>query len=797
MFFSQANVIIPTSFAQPFPSGDYGNFSLNTWLNANYFGGGFKVIGIARGYDLPASPGYRELVCSARALQDALRAGEPAVWYMCGNPDYKVFQMPSDLATMLAGIPALSSSYPYIGSCTVGGGQGEPTVHVPVNALTATSHSTLTMSGAYNTGTTTDVPRTTTSAVNGGSTATNEPDTQTPQPETQSSQGQTSQGSAANGGSTQAGTTPETAAQSQPTLVNPTEGTPTSAQVSQATSSRNSASEGQTSAQPSTQGQPVSSQASRAGTNQAGQSQQTGGAQSQGDQGQQTQNSPSVGNQASTAQPEAPTSTQNIGGIIASVLGVTSTPQATQASAPAAGSSAANQVQTIDAGGQQIEVSQIGSSSYAINGQTVSNGGVATAAGHVVSVAQSGAAVIIDYSVTSPLSGPAQSTANVASPSAQIYSTAGQEITVSQVGLSSYAVNEQTVTQGGVATAGGHVFSIATSGAAVVIDGSVTSPLPDSAQTGDTAPQAQVYSAAGQKITVSQVGSSSYNINGQTVSAGGVATVGGHTFSVQPSGSVVVIDNSMTSPLQAQPTGAVAQTQVYSTAGQQITVSRVGPSSYDINGQTVSAGGIATVGGHTISVQSSGTAVVIDNSVTSTFGSSPEPAGVLTLLSGSLQYSEVGSAYVIRSQTLAPGSIATISGQTLSLGSSGILVIDGSSTTHLPTSTTYGQGVITLGGSLVTIQETGSEVIVGSQTLVPGAVVTVNGETLSLAPGGSGMVAVSGTQTSTLGSVAVTAEETQQTGGAAQPTNAAMKPVCGRNFLWLLSGVVTGCVVLI
>ncbi|KAK5714931.1 hypothetical protein LTR15_010347 [Elasticomyces elasticus] len=754
MFFSQANVIIPTSFAQPFPSGDYSNFSLNSWLNANYFGG--------------------------------------------GNPDYKVFQMPSDLATMLAGIPAVSTSYPYIGSCTVGGGQGEPTVHVPVNALTATSHSTLTMSGAYNTGTTTDtdLPRMTTSAVNGGSTATNGLDAQTPQPETQASQGQTGQGSAVNGGSTQAGTTPETAAQSQPTLVNPTEGTPTSAQVSQAASSQNSASEGQTSAQPSTQGQPVSSQASRARTSQAGQSQQTGGAQSQGDQGQQTQNSPSVGNQASTAQPKAPTSTQNIGGIIASVLGVTSTPQATQASAPAAGSSAANQVQTIDAGGQQIEVSQIGSSSYAISGQTVSNGGVATAAGHVVSVAQSGSAVIIDYSVTSPLSGPAQSTATVASPSAQIYSAAGQEITVSQVGLSSYVVNGQTVTQGGAATAGGHVVSIATSGAAVVIDGSVTSSLPSYAQGGDTAPQAQVYSVGGQQLTISEVGSSSYNINGQTVSAGGVATVGGHTISVQPSGIVVVIDNSMTSPLRAQPTGAVAQTQVYSTAGQQITVSRVGPSSYDINGQTVSAGGIATVGGHTISVQSSGTAVVIDNSVTSAFGSSPEPTGVLTLPSGSLQYSEVGSAYVIGSQTLAPGSIATISGQTLSLGSSGILVIDGSSTTHLPTSTTYGQSVITLGGSLVTFQGTGSEVIVGSQTLVPGAVVTVNGETLSLAPGGSGLVAVSGTQTSTLGSVAATAETTQQIGGAAQPTNAAMRPACGRDFLWLLSGVVISCVVL-
>ncbi|KAK5680158.1 hypothetical protein LTS10_007085 [Elasticomyces elasticus] len=719
MFSSQANVIISTTFAQPFPSGDYGNFSLNSWLNANYYGG--------------------------------------------GNPDYKVFQMPTDLATMLAGVPAVSSSYPHI----------VPTIQELLPMCRLRRHLR-------------------------GTAATNDLDTQTPQPGTQASQGSTSKESDANGGSTQAQTISETAAQSQPTLVNPTQGTPTSAQVAQATSSQGPASHGETSAQPSTQGQPVPSQASQAETSQAGQSQQTGGA--QGSQGQPTgvqsgQNSPPVGNQATTAQSEAPASTQNIGGIIATVLGVTSIPEATQASTPVAVSSAANQVQPIDAGGQQIEVSQIGSSSYAVNGQTVSNGGMATAAGHVVSVVESGSAVVIDYSVTSPLSGSAQGPATAASPPAQVYSTAGQQITVSQVGSSSYAVNGQTVTQGGVATAGGHVVFIATSGAAVVIDGSVNSPLPGSAQTGDSAPQAQVYSAAGQQFTVSPVGSS-YNINGQTMSAGGAATVGGHTTSVQPSGSAVIIDNSMTSPLQAQPTGVVAQGQVYSTAGQQITVSKVGPSSYAVNGQIVSAGGVATVEGHTVSVQSSGTAVVIDNSVTSAFGCSSEPTGVLTLPSGSLQYSEVGSAYVIGSQTLASGSIATISGQTLSLGSSGILVIDGSSTTHQPTPTTYGQSVVTLGGSLVTVQESGSEVIVGSQTLVPGAVVTVNGETLSLAPGGRGLVAVSGTQTSTLGSVAATAETTQQIGSAAQPTNAAMSPACGRDLLWFLECVLMSCAVL-
>ncbi|KAK6432363.1 hypothetical protein LTR95_011468 [Oleoguttula sp. CCFEE 5521] len=61
-----------------------------------------------------------------------------------------VFLMPKDLPSYLAGIPSVVSAYPNIGSCTNGVGQGEPTVHVPVNALTTESHTTQTVSGNYN-----------------------------------------------------------------------------------------------------------------------------------------------------------------------------------------------------------------------------------------------------------------------------------------------------------------------------------------------------------------------------------------------------------------------------------------------------------------------------------------------------------------------------------------------------------------------------------------------------------------------------------------------------------------------
>ncbi|KAK6429310.1 hypothetical protein LTR95_014541 [Oleoguttula sp. CCFEE 5521] len=61
-----------------------------------------------------------------------------------------VFNLPEGLPGYLAGFPAVVSSFPDIGSCTNGIGHGEPTIHVPVNALTTESHTTQTVSGNYN-----------------------------------------------------------------------------------------------------------------------------------------------------------------------------------------------------------------------------------------------------------------------------------------------------------------------------------------------------------------------------------------------------------------------------------------------------------------------------------------------------------------------------------------------------------------------------------------------------------------------------------------------------------------------
>jgi hypothetical protein len=100
-------------------------------------------------------------------------------------------------------------------------------------------------------------------------------------------------------------------------------------------------------------------------------------------------------------------------------------------------------------------------------------------------------------------------------------------------------------------------------------------------------------------------------------------------------------------------------------------------------------------------------------------------------------------------QTLVPGSAVTVNGETISLAPSGSAIIVNGQTTAVPSPT----GVLTFGSVTVPfVLQTGpskTQIVIGSQTLTPGGVITTAGETISLAPGGSSVVIVSGSSTTT------------------------------------------------
>lgn len=323
---------------------------------------------------------------------------------------------------------------------------------------------------------------------------------------------------------------------------------------------------------------------------------------------------------------------------------------------------------------------------------------------------------------------------------------------------SQYVVGSQTLAPGSAISVDGNSYSLAPSATALFSNGQPS-------VLNNVAPSpSQAIAVDGTSIVYSPLGSSAYVFGSQTVRGGESITEGGHVVSVDSTNGVAVIDDSITTSLDQGTIAVATALPTASTAGvlnlssQSVSYSQLGSSGYVIGSHTVSIGGVATVEGHTVSVQPSGSALVVDGSSTVALTEAMQTAAVHVLTAGSvsLSYSPSGSAYIFGSQVLTPGGVITTSGQTLSLGSSGEVVVDGTQTMSLlqasavsaPT-VDVGVGRITIAGETVPFTESGADVIVGSQTLSPGSVVTVEGEVLTLAPGQSQILVVSASHTST------------------------------------------------
>ncbi|PPJ53194.1 hypothetical protein CBER1_11710 [Cercospora berteroae] len=167
--------------------------------------------------------------------------------------------------------------------------------------------------------------------------------------------------------------------------------------------------------------------------------------------------------------------------------------------------------------------------------------------------------------------------------------------------------------------------------------------------------------------------------------------------------------------------------------------------SFEISTETLQPGGPAvTVGGNTLSLAPSGTAIVINDATTPIAA----PAAEVSFGNDVLTADPSGNIE-IDGQTLQPGGEAVVvGGTTLSLAPSGTaLVIDGSTTPVAAASPPQ----ITLPAATLTAQESGAFVIDG-QTLSDGSEVVAGGSTYSLASDG-GAIVVNG-QTAPIGAAA-------------------------------------------
>ena len=222
-----------------------------------------------------------------------------------------------------------------------------------------------------------------------------------------------------------------------------------------------------------------------------------------------------------------------------------------------------------------------------------------------------------------------------------------------------------------------------------------------------------------------------------TLKPGDVTTINGNTPVSVGTGTLVVGTSTVVLPPS---TPADATTGAVLTIGSQTLTAA--PTGLVVGATTLTPGGPAlTTAGSTLSLNSQGL-VVAGPSGTSTLSFSAISAGpadpiseaVFTL--GSQTLTAIPTSLVIGATTLSPGGPAlTTNGETISLGTSGVVIAGPAGTSTILFADPSAEAVFTVGSGLVTAAPTG--VVIGSVTLMPGGpALTTDGETISLGPSG-------------------------------------------------------------
>lgn len=227
-----------------------------------------------------------------------------------------------------------------------------------------------------------------------------------------------------------------------------------------------------------------------------------------------------------------------------------------------------------------------------------------------------------------------------------------------------------------------------------------------------------------------------------------------------PSPASTAAQPVQTSEIDTPATAAVAPVPVI-VGGSIVTADASG--NFEIGGQTLLPGSAITVGGNTISVDTSATEVIINGATMPIATVIPDVTiGDSVLTPGS------DGAFELGTQTLQPGSTMVIDGTILSLAPSGTaIVVDGSTT---PVAAPV--AVITLPGATLSANTDGSLNLAG-QTLQPGSAITVVGSTFSLASDGNA-IAVNGQTTPITAAAAAAASPSLLRANQASPSPASM-----------------------
>ena len=329
---------------------------------------------------------------------------------------------------------------------------------------------------------------------------------------------------------------------------------------------------------------------------------------------------------------------------------------------------------------------------FSIAGTTVSPGGQA--------VIISGTAISLNsfsqLQIGSSTVGLAQSPETVGP---EVFTVAGQTFTAAPTGLP---------IAGSTLTPGGNPMYI--SGTLVSLDAS--SRLQIGSSTINLKPDAgsatqSVFAVAGQTFTAQPTG---FAIAGTTLTPGGSAvTISGTPVSLALGGTLAIGNSTIALPPQT----------VFTVGGQTFSAQ---PTGFAVDGTTLTPGGSAvTISGTPVSLAQGGTLAIGSSTIAL-------PSQTIFTVGGQTFVAEP-TGFAIGSTSIAPGQAITISGTVVSLGPSGALVV-GSNTLSLPPQT-----VFTVGGQTFTPEPTGFAI--AGTSLSPGQAVTISGTVITLGPSGT------------------------------------------------------------
>ncbi|MCJ1227369.1 hypothetical protein MMC12_004024, partial [Toensbergia leucococca] len=276
---------------------------------------------------------------------------------------------------------------------------------------------------------------------------------------------------------------------------------------------------------------------------------------------------------------------------------------------------------------------------------------------------------------------------------------------------SEYVVGTQTLDPGSAGiTVSSTVFSLAPSAIALGVGGNTQALVPT--ENPHTPPLLTIADSI-----VTPNSASQYLVGSQTLAPGLAITISGSIISLAPSATAIAINGITT----ALPPSVTTPRPILTLAGQTITPNAAGQ--YIIESQTLAPGSAITISSSTISLVSSGTAVVI-NGITFPL---PTTLSALTL-GGTTLTPNIAGQYTIGTLTLTPGAAITVDGIILSLVPSG--TAGGEAVTTLPL-TTSELGALIMSGLGFSFSSTQGTTTTGNVAPFTGAAaVRVSGESV-------------------------------------------------------------------